>query len=413
MLDKIILTPLKLLSAAIGIANNTENFTASGGSLIGYTRSTRVEPIVMLDQSIQHLPYTEEVLKALLAIFSAYYLQAVAISVNVGKINTIKLFDHLNPDRIADDGFQGSALNLFKGMGAGLESIALTDESTYANGLPAIRHNRERLTLEAVNINIPLPQQGSNNERGFIHRSDADSATIDSSWVSAGVAPGAKVGKSLNDGAEAGNLVVGNLLEVNIESEGHKATIPVMVRLLASPIRNDVLVHILSKNERDLSIRERWHDLMSGQIAFFKDFMFCQDLIDEHQATLMKDGTDQYAEILKRRQKNRNAAWVTKKPSAADASNIIVMSETTRNAVEAACGGRLKDYKTRQRIFDATYLMLLVVVDVQWETVTIYHRGIALPTVVSVKAMKLGNKKGGTDIGEILKAYQLGNAPTY
>jgi len=412
MLDKIILTPLKLLSAAIGVMNKTEDYTASGGSLIGYTRSTRVEPIVLMDQSVQHLPYTEEVLKALLAIFSAYYLQAVAISVNVGKINTVKLFDHLNPDRIGDDSFSGTAVSLFKAAGPNLESIALTDESTYAHGLPAIRHNHERLTLEAVatidkTININLPNQGSNNERG------SALGNGDTSWVAAGAAPGAKVGKSLNDGAEGGNLVVGNLLEVNVESEGHKATIPVMVRLQAAPIRSDVLVHILSKNERNLSIGERWHELLSGQITFFKDFMFCQDLIDEHRATLMKDGTDQYAEILKRRQKNRNAAWVSKKPSAADASNIIIMSETTRNAVEASCGGRLKDFKTRQRIFDATYLMLLVVIDSQWETVTIYHRGIALPTQVSVKAMKLGNKKGGTDIGEILKAYQLGNAPTY
>ena len=120
----------------------------------------------------------------------------------------------------------------------------------------------------------------------------------------------------------------------------------------------------------------------------------------------------QYQEILKRRQKNRAAAYRTGRQSVADASNIVIMSTASSAKFEAACGGRLKDFRVRQRVFEETYLMLMVVIDPEWEQATIYHRGIALPTTVSVKAMKQNNKKGGVDVGEILKAYQLGNNPS-
>lgn len=404
MLDKLILTPLHLVSAITKIMRGTEAVTASGGSLIGYTKSTRVEPLVLIDQAAQHLPYIEDILKAHLAIFSAYYLQAVSLSVNVGKINVAKLFDHLNPDRSAP----ATGDMILKGINS-FESAALVTEKNYSRGLPRLRVSQDNSALEAVIL--------SDDDEERIGKAGSlydDVKGNKPSWSAVGAAADGKIGsKGLNSVTEEGNLIVGNLLQVDIEHDKQKATIPISVRLVANPMRSDVLAHILSRNERNLSLKERFHELWSGQITFFKDMVMCQDLIDEHRSTLMKDKSNQYAEILKRRQNNRKAAWVSNKPSVADASNIVIMTEGTRNAVEANCGGRLKDFRTRERIFDATYLMIMAVIDTQFETVTIYHRGIALPTVASVKAMKLNSKKNSTDIGEILKAYQLGNAPTF
>jgi hypothetical protein len=62
-------------------------------------------------------------------------------------------------------------------------------------------------------------------------------------------------------------------------------------------------------------------------------------------------------------------------------------------------------------VFDATYVMLMVVVDTDYEQVTIYTRGLAGSTTVSVKAMKNAAKGSGPDVGEILRAYQLGQSP--
>ena len=89
-------------------------------SLIEYTQSTRVEPIVLLDTSCIHLPYIEDVLKVVNSLFAAYYLQAVAISVNVGRVDTVRLLDRLNPNRsvgnalatVIGDAFESDSLQL-------------------------------------------------------------------------------------------------------------------------------------------------------------------------------------------------------------------------------------------------------------------------------------------------------------
>lgn len=418
MFDKMNVTPLTFLNTLVGVMTKTGDLTATGGSLAEYTRALRVEPIVLLDQTTQHLPYIEDVLKTCLTLFSAYYLQAVAISVNVGKVDVIKLFDHLNPERQSKGNLNIS-----------FETAVLLNPLNYRKGLPDITgmniSTESNIDQTAINKIVKLQQAARQvddvrknvdveyNEKedryDFKLKGAKDTAAV---GVTTKDVTGSRIDKKGYEVLQNPDLVVGNILDVHIESEKHRAVLPITVRLIPSIIRSDVLALILSKNERDLSLFERANELMSGQITFWRDLVMCQDLIDEHRKTLLKDKTGQYSEIMKRRQNNRVAAWITGKKSVADASNIVIMSESTSVQFEAACGGRLKDFKTRQRVFESTYLMLLIVIDTEWEQATIYHRGIALPTQVSVKSMKSNNKKG-VDVGEVLKAYQLGNNPTF
>jgi hypothetical protein len=89
-----------------------------------------------------------------------------------------------------------------------------------------------------------------------------------------------------------------------------------------------------------------------------------------------------------------------------------VIAEATRKELERTIGGRLKDFRTREKLFKETYAMLLVVVDPDWEQVTIYHRSIEQATQLSAGDLKSANRSKGPDVGEILKAYQLGTSPS-
>ena len=134
----IVNTPLDVVKA-IGSAIKGLNAANKSSSLTDFTASTRVEPIVAIDEKVAYLPYTEEILKTVLAIFSAQYLQAVSLSLNIGKIDTIKLFDHLNPNRKEGIGM--------KDVAEALESTSfLLNEDSYKNGLPKIRRNPETLS---------------------------------------------------------------------------------------------------------------------------------------------------------------------------------------------------------------------------------------------------------------------------
>lgn len=159
-------------------------------------------------------------------------------------------------------------------------------------------------------------------------------------------------------------------------------------------------------------MKERFHAWRSGQLEFVRDLVLCQDLIDAHKQGLMKDTAGMYATSIKRRRSNKLSALLSGNPSVATSSNIVVIADQTRKELEREIGGRIKDFRTREKMFKATYAMLLVVVDPEWENVTIYHRSIETPTELSAGDLKQSSRGSGPDVSEILKAYTLGNSPS-
>ena len=325
--------------------------TPNSGSLIEYTKATRVEPLVLVDRRAVNIPFMQDVMQTLNAIFCGYYLQAVALSVNVGKVDTLKLLDKLNPKRDP----LGAAVNY-------------TTES----------------------IKLPRPDEDSN---------------VDSFGIEG-------IGDTQKLLSEASNLAVGRVLEVTIDSDGKSVKFPVMVRMIINAIDSEILVHTLGSNSKDVSAKERFHAWRSGQLKFIRDLVLSQDLIDDHRKNLMKDKTNFYAETLKRRNKNNLSAILSGQISVATASNIYVISDETRKELEREIGGKLDNFKVRERVFKETYGMILCVVDPEWEQVTIYHRSIEHPTELSARDMKSSNRGTGPEIMDILKAYQLGNSPS-
>jgi hypothetical protein len=353
---------------------------AKSGSLIEYTQPTRVEPIVLMDEKITSLPYAGDIMQSLTSLFSGYYLQAIALSVNVGAVDVIRLLDKLNPKRNVAD-------NVINGVSNGVATVVSME------------------SVEAYRFRLPVP--GRSDGLGSLNASLESIGDDDAPITTA--SPGRDTVKMLG---ELTNLSVGKMLEVQIESDGSRATFPINVRLICSGIGSKELVHILGVGSKNISVKERFHAWRAGQLEFVRDLLLCQDLIDSHKKTLAKDPTGLYAEIRKRRAGNSVAAIFSGQPSVATASNIIVMSATSAKELERTVGGRLKDFRTREKIFKETYCMILAVVDPDWEMVTFYHRSLSAPTELSVKELAVSNKGKGPDVAEILKAYQLGNSPS-
>jgi len=348
---------------------------SANDSLISFTKAARVEPIALVDQRAAHLPYAHDIMQALSSMFTGYYLQAVALTVSVGKINVIKLLDTLNPTRDV-----GSA------MGDVVDRVRQTG-------------NVGLLSMEAFNYKLPVPGEGVSLE------SDVICVAMESG--------GAKFGKdTLDTVREATNLSVGKIVEVTIKDGEAEVTYPITVRIISALMDSAILTHILGDGSRDTSVKERWHGWRSGQLEFWRDIVLSSDIIDEHRRTLMKDKSGVYGQILARRTGNKAAGLMTDTPSIGTASNLIVMTKQTAQELEAQVGGKLNNVAIRKKIEQESYVMIMVVVDPEWEQITIYHRGIATPTQLSVKELKASNKGTGQDIGDILKAYQLGQHPT-
>lgn len=337
---------------------------AETSSIIEYTQSARVEPIVMLDGSLTSLAFMPDVMQCLTNIFSGYYLQAFSLTVNVGEVNVKQILDKLNPNR---------------NPWVSLESRSMTTHlelaSAYEHGLPG----RDAVALEAR----------ERNGEASTHSKDTSLAV-----------------------RTPNTLAVGKLLELNVESNNSKATFPVNVRMIPVIVQPTDLVTTLTQKKKDKSFTGRLMQWQTGQIDFVNDLILCQDLLTEHKDSLMNDPTGILAEGAMRVNKNTLSAILATDVSVSTASNIIVISENTKAKVELGLRGKFKRFKVREQFFKDTYAMLLVIVDPEWEGITIYHRSIESPTTLSSRDIKTVGSKD-IDIGEILKAYQLGNAPSF
>lgn len=367
--------------AAIGkIADSIRSMRSD--SLIEYTQSTRVEPIVLIDHTIAHLDIMTEVNLSLTSLYAAYYLQAVAISTNINNIEVMKVLEKLNPSRDPISSF-GNLISLESRNHK--PSLALP-------GFGIESRNPARLTAgteAAIGQDLLTPEE-------IINATNSEMTTETQKKI-----------------AELTmNLSTGILLNVQIQVDDHSATIPVSVRLITSLTKSDVIRQMISYSAKDKTLKARYRGYMTGELGM-KDLMFATDLIDAHRQQLKSDNSGNYAEIIRRKNKNRISGLLSGNPSVATASNIVVMSKDTLKDIEGDIGGRLSHYKTRERIFKDTFLILMVVVDAEWETVTIYHRNTPVPTETSFKNLKNIKTSGGMDVKEMLAMYTKSNAPTF
>lgn len=384
--------------------------SARGDSLVEYTRTTRVEPVVYVDEGLVHQDYMPDVMQTLNALFSAYYLQAIALSTNVGSIDTVKLLDRLNPDR--DPLLASSSV-----ISAGLRGMGLLATEAYAFGLPSpdgksglAVYGDDAKQLDAV-VRRPVLAMESLLSLESFDAEDAAAGIVEAAiGKDSRTVDNKESVKGLNENV---NLSVGRLLDVVLEQNGCKVAIPIQVRLKAAPMSSDDLVHILTAAKKDTSAKERYHGWRAGQLTFFKDLIMCQDLIDEHRQNLMNDARSNMANNISRSNKNTLAAIMSGRLSLASASSMMIFRATTAAVIEQNLGGRFKDFKFRESLFKKTYAMLFVVIDTEWDRVTIYTRSIDEPTIQSVKEMRqAGSKKNGVDIAEVFKAINGGFAPS-
>ena len=337
-------------------------------SLVSATSVARVEPIVIVDKDCLFLEYLPDILQSTQSIFVGYWLQALSLITNVGDVNVGRVLDKLNPNRKVDtNGFLETIVN----AGIGKENY------TYAS--------------ESMKYKLPTIAMEAKGDKGD---KDGSIAKVDNV-------------------AELANLSIGKLINVTIKNNGQEAVIPISFRLMVNTLPPASCVQLLSQGSVDLSFSERWFKWRAGRISFIKDLVFCQDLIREQKRTLMTDKDGVYSEIAKRAKNSKLASFFSKNPSLAEASNIVVISEETAMQLRVKHNLNLDNFKDRQKIFDKTYAMILVVIDRNYERVNMYHYGISASTSVGLRDIKVANKGSGPNIMEVLAAFKGGNAPVF
>lgn len=453
-------------------------------SLVDYTKTCRVEPIMLVDSDCLFYDNMDTVSQSMLSIFAGYYLQAVAISMTIGKIQIGRTLEPFNPTRSTSGAFNEAVGYMLsaesykdclptpeKAVRLSLEAVdsddsyqlnsdkfehqkymdelkynfdvdkfkqSLTDAEidaiykSYAKDLAKDKFEFDKSSYDTnqtfkekeFSAKIDEAQRQYENdkkkfgaekafkdaqlklqEQGIKLQQDVRNDKLKSSSFGYGK-------DTVNSINELSNLSVGKIFNVEITDGLHSRMVPISIRLISSSLPSNSMVHILSIGSKDLSFSDRWHRFKANRIEFWRDLVLCQDQIDDYRDNLMKDKDGVYSAMSKRNNANKLAGILSMNPSVATASNIAVISKSTADTLEMHLNGKLKDFRIRQKMMENTYLMLLVVIEKDWDRVTIYHRGINLATEVSIKDMKAANSGKGIDVGSVLSAYRAGSSPT-
>lgn len=360
------------------------NASAQDTSLVEFTKVGRVEPLCVVGSDCVNLEYISDVLQSLQSIFTGYYLRALSILGNVQSVKAVKLLDQLNPSRSAKAKLFGFSTENHQEPDLPQMDWRMAKES-YRHRLPTTK-NQLALESELDRISTTLQDSGKN--------------TID---AQVNQLTNLSIGKQINVEIQAGQDKEGKPITVKV---------PLAIRLLVTQVPERTLEGMMTLKSSDTSFSARWDAWRSGRIGFFRDLVMCQDLIDEHKKNLINDKEGVYSKIVNRANQSKMAGFMEKNPSLNVASNLIVMSEATAQAIADKLGGKFSSSTVRDKVFQLSYAMIVVVIDRSWERVTFYHRGIKEPTTLGLRDIKISNKGNGPDLADILKAYTMGTAPS-
>lgn len=357
-------------------------------SLADISKIARIEPITLISSNLAGNKDLYNILHGVLNIYAAYYLQAVSIlSAQLADVRILKILDKTNPDR-------------------DLKTLLTSGYTAFeSRGLAST--NVKTLSLEGCKFKLPMLKSDTKNTMGMESILDEDA--------------GSTLTSSINklDTFEKLGTAVGKVIELkfNVKKEGEKdateVAIPVVVKLDNMVIPSEVIGNIMTANKDEITLGSRFQDAITGRIRFIKDFILCSDMIKSQKKTMIKDPTGYYNQMLKRVNNSRLYSALSGNISLAGVSSILVISEQDEQEVQKLIGGKLTNQKTRDIVFNNTSAMMIVVVDSEWERVSIYVRDVDGFSQNSFDSFKPMSDKGTNNIGDILKAFSLNNAPSF
>lgn len=222
--------------------------------------------------------------------------------------------------------------------------------------------------------------------------------------------------KDMNQGMDI-PLPSGRIIQVEFASDKCKAfTVNILLNLQPNFVPNDVIKQFVAINFKP-SLHQRWIQANAGEIKFISDFLLGNDLRKQRFRALKKDKTGSLQQMIDRKENSLSNFWLKLAqvtPERQNIANTILIYE--KRTFDKACndsGINFKVYGARQKFFNSTMSMMVVIIDTMYNKVTMYYHGITDPSVFTFEQMKKNAKTEATDILAMMKNYAQGMAPRF
>lgn len=431
---------------------------ANSDSIIDFSRPARNEFLTLIEDDLVALPYIGDVAQSALTLTSCYFLSSLSLLMDIPELQVLRKLDQINAKRDPVESLLGSGASAYKFFGtenhdgsdvgvehwfgdpmnsiAGLEashthqygSKAQIDDKSLNFSGHGVKNYQGGSSDQSTQFQKGSGQyngdmvsmvdgstKNSNNRSNTTvnNQNQSKNTTIVNEASKAPSTVGASFGRDTAVTLkELANLSVGKQFEVVFEKDGNKQPVQLSVRLMVTNTDRGSIKSIIATGSMNNNMKERIIRARAGQLGWFKDLILCNDLVDEARKTRIKDKSGFYEHMMRKRSKNFLSGLLSMAPSINNASAVIIMSGETAKAAALELGGELTQFSIRQKVFEVTQTMLMFVVDTQWETVTIFHRGIDRYNELRVSELKRANGKSDGNVEDILRAYSAFTNPT-
>lgn len=324
---------------------------AMSTSLSQYNKATRLSCIALVEDKILMLPQDRQsaLMQTALSLYTAEYLTAITRA--VATVNNVHVASILGQ-------FASERDPVYSFATAGLNSIE---------------------------------ESGSSLETFGLERSDVSTVDLD----------------------KFGNLAVGKVVTFELGVGDKAVPVTANARVYPQIIKSADLIPILSYLNKDNTMRGRFHRYMAGELALL-DYLTALDIVREKRKAMVNDKTG----ILDRVDRRDRKGWISTvaskgKGSRNNASGAILITKSLASQLEVAMRGKLSSQATRDKFFEHTGSMILMVINPELEVFDLYFHSIAEKATYSFDDIKAAAKNGNAiDINDVMRAYSKSNMPS-
>lgn len=202
--------------------------------------------------------------------------------------------------------------------------------------------------------------------------------------------------------------------------QSQKVTLTLLLQLTPVFITPDVAESFVRLNFEP-GIWQRIRMLSAGEISFFKDFILGMDKERRRMKAMLQDKSGALKDMIDRQtnsmnkhfQKTTTHALGGSDKHANIANTILIFDENTFKRALDGSGFKFNTPEQRQRFFDASYAMMLCVVDPMYGRVTMYYNGLEAYSTWKYDQIKRNAKNESMDLSAIMKNYAANMAPKF
>jgi len=201
----------------------------------------------------------------------------------------------------------------------------------------------------------------------------------------------------------------GRIVQVTFDHKDYgKFNVNLLIQLSPIYVPTDVSQQFIAIHFKP-SISQRWLQMTAGEISFFTDFLLGNDLRRKRLDALRKDRTGILSEMIDRKENAISNMWMKLAqitPNRQNIANTILIYDDKNFAKACSSNGiNFKNYANRQKFFNSTMSMIVVVVNPMYNRVDMYFNGMQHSSTFTFDQLKKNAKTEATDILAMMKQY--------